>query len=135
MKKKDNTFIGYVTPNIFNGMRIPLTLQQKSISEYIGLMQGTYKLSQTELIIENEYTTLYSIINEAKKNSNIIMCSLFMLPKKINIRNEIFAIIKKKKINFFFVFEKYKLNYKNINDLELFISLFEAVKNTNYPFK
>jgi len=135
MKKRNNTFIGYVTPNIFNGMKIPLTLQHKSISEYIGLLKGVYKLSQTELIIENKYTTLFSIISEAKNNSNIIMCSLFMLPKEIDIRNEIFVIIKKKKINFFFVFEKFKLNYKNINDFELFISLFETVKNTNYPFK
>lgn len=133
--KKNNTFVGYVTPNIFNGMKIPLTLQHKSISEYINLLNGVYKLSQTELIIENNYTTLFSIINNLKKNSNIIMCSLFMLPENLNLRSIILKKIIKKKINLFFVFEKFILNYKNINELELFIKLFNAVKNNNYPLK
>ena len=133
--KKNNTFVGYVTPNIFNGMKIPLTLQHRSISEHINSLNGVYKLSQTELIIENNYTTLFSIINNLKKNSNIIMCSLFMLPENLNLRSIILKKIIEKKINLFFVFEKFIINYKNINELELFIKLFNAVKNNNYLLK
>ena len=133
--KKNNTFVGYVTPNIFNGMKIPLTLQHKSISEHVNSLNGVYKLSQTELIIENNYTTLFSIINNLKKNSNIIMCSLFMLPENLNLRSIILKKIIEKKINLFFVFEKFIINYKNINELELFIKLFNAVKNNNYTLK
>jgi len=133
--KKNNTFVGYVTPNIFNGMKIPLTLQHKSISDHVNSLNGVYKLSQTELIIENNYTTLFSIINNLKKNSNIIMCSLFMLPENLNLRSIILKKIIEKKINLFFVFEKFIINYKNINELELFIKLFNAVKNNNYTLK
>ncbi len=135
MAKKNNIFTGYVTPNIFNGMKIPLTLQHRAINEHVNLLKGVYKLSQTELIIKDAYTTLFSIINNSKNYSNIVMCSLFMLPNKADYRNEVLDIIKEKNINLYFVFEKFKMNHDNFHDLELFLKLFESVKTRNYPFK
>jgi sporadic carbohydrate cluster protein (TIGR04323 family) len=135
VRKKNKTFVGYVTPNIFNGMKVPLTLQHRAINDHINSLSGVYKLSQTELIIEEAYTTLFSILNNSKNYSNIIMCSLFMLPGNLKLRNEILNIIIKKKINLYFVFEKFVLNHRNINDFELFLKLFNSVKNPNYPFK
>ena len=135
MIKKNKIFVGYVTPNIFNGMKVPLTLQHRAINDQVNSLKGVYKLSQTELIIKEAYATLFSILNNSKNYSNIIMCSLFMLPDNLKLRNEILNIIIKKKINLYFVFEKFILNHSNINDLELFLKLFNTVKTSNYPFK
>lgn len=116
-------------------MKVPLTLQHRAINDHVNLLKGIYKLSQTESIIKEAYTTFFSILNNSKNYSNIIMCSLFMLPNNLKLRNEILKIIKKKKINLYFVFEKFTLNHHNVNDLKLFLKLFNSVKTSNYPFK
>lgn len=135
MQRKNNIFVGYVTPNEFNGMKIPLTLQHKTINEYVSSLKGIYKLSQTELIIKDAFTTLFSIIELSKPKSNIVMSSLFMLPESNNYRQEILKKIGKKKINLHFVFEKFKLNYQNMDELELFLDLFKIIKINQFPFK
>ena len=135
MQRKNNIFVGYVTPNEFNGMKIPLTLQHRAINEYVSSLKGVYKLSQTELVIKDAFTTLFSILELSNPKSNIVMCSLFMLPENNNFREEFLKKIKKKKINLHFVFEKFNLNSQNMSELELFLNLFKVVKINHFPFK
>ncbi len=132
-------FSGYVTARDFDGINLPITIQHNLMRKYCEDRNCTYKLAQTELVIKNSSFVLFSILKKLKKNDNLIMCSIFMLPGDEKQRSRILNFVKKKNIKLHFVFEDLIVkDQDSFFELENFVKLkkkidvFKPAKNIKF---
>ena len=71
---------GYVTHQSFKGMRMPATVQNLVMRDYITRRGAQLRLSVGEYLFENCFVQLYSMLRKLDEIEGIVMCSLFMLP-------------------------------------------------------
>jgi sporadic carbohydrate cluster protein (TIGR04323 family) len=71
---------GYVTHQSFKGMRMPATVQNLVMRDYITRAGAQLRLSVGEYYFDNCYVQLYSMLRKLDELEGIVMCSLFMLP-------------------------------------------------------
>lgn len=117
---KNKIFYGYVSPKEMNGMMIPITLQHQTLSNYCKNNNSIYGFPTGELVSENSYYQLFSLIKKLKKNSHIVMCSIYMLPSNKKVFNKIKSALFKKKIVTHCVLENFVLKKnEDINDLTM----------------
>lgn len=71
---------GYVTHQSFKGMRMPATVQNLVMRDYIARRGAQLRLSVGEYYFDNCFVQLYSMLRKLDGIEGIVMCSLFMLP-------------------------------------------------------
>src|SRR3546814_426349 len=71
---------GYVTHQSFKGMRMPATVQNLVMRDYITRRGAEVRLSVGEYFFDNCFVQLYSMLRRLDEIEGIVMCSLFMLP-------------------------------------------------------
>src|SRR3546814_17093047 len=71
---------GYVTHQSFKGMRMPATVQNLVMRDYITRRGAEVRLSVGEYFFDNCFVQLYSMLSRLDAIEGIVMCSLFMLP-------------------------------------------------------
>lgn len=126
---------GYVTVREFDGVNLPITVQHNLMRAYSENINAIYKLAQTELVVSNSSFVLFSILRRLKKNGNLIMCSIFMLPDNKKKRIKILNYVNNKKIKLHFVFENFVVkNEKTFFEVEQLLELKKLINN-NKPQK
>ncbi len=71
---------GYVTHQSCKGIRLPATVQNLVMRDYITRRGAQLRLSVGEYLFENCFIQLYSMLRKLDEIEGIVMCSLFMLP-------------------------------------------------------
>jgi sporadic carbohydrate cluster protein (TIGR04323 family) len=110
---KNNIFHGYLSPKELNGMMIPMTLQHLTLSNYCKKNNAIYSLPTGELVSQNSFFQLFSLLKKLKNKSHIIMCSMYMLPSSETKLQSFKKIITKKKIIIHCVLENFILKSEN----------------------
>jgi sporadic carbohydrate cluster protein (TIGR04323 family) len=80
-KANSRTLRGYVSHAEFGGFKMPATVQNLVMRDYVARNDYTFKLSVDEHSFENCYLQLYAVIDELAQVDGIVMCSAYMLPK------------------------------------------------------
>tara|TARA_B100001093_G_C26798397_1_gene1002242 strand:+ start:347 stop:760 length:414 start_codon:yes stop_codon:yes gene_type:complete len=105
---------GYVTVRNFNGFALPVPIQNKLLRYFCSENNFIYLLPQCEMVQEDNFCYLFSTINSLKKNSNIGMCSIKMLPNDKKKFDELFNKIVDKNITCHFIFENISANSEEL---------------------
>tara|TARA_Y100000992_G_scaffold292016_1_gene249038 strand:+ start:907 stop:1338 length:432 start_codon:yes stop_codon:yes gene_type:complete len=132
LNSKNRIFYGYVSPKEMNGMMIPITLQHQTLNNYCKNYNAVYGFPTGELIYENSYFQLLSLIKKIKRNSHIVMCSIYMLPINQKIFNKIKIEIFKKRIVIHCALENFILRKeKDAEDLTILKKLVKIADSTS----
>ena len=130
-KNIKKNLIGYVSNSEFNEKIIPIPFQNILLRNYCKENNFNYFLPYNETVFKNSSSQLITLINKLDKNTNIIACSIFMLPESENKIKKILKILISKKSYIFFLYEN--LYLKTLDDYESII--FEKkIKNLNKLF-
>jgi sporadic carbohydrate cluster protein (TIGR04323 family) len=96
---------GYVTSRDFSGARIPVPVQALVLRDYCARKNLLYKLHLNENIFPNSYLVLDSLIQNLDGFEGVLMCSLFMLPKRAARRRTLYDHIFRQGVTMHFVLE------------------------------
>ena len=88
---------GYVKNGQFGDYAMPVPFQNLILRDYAKKNGFIYVLPNNEICFENNYTIFNTLIQKLKKKSNIVCCSVFMLPNKKTEMKKMLNILKKKK--------------------------------------
>ena len=105
---------GYVFAREFGGAKVPIPMQSLALRDYCQRKGYIYKLHQGENIFPHSYLVLDGIINHLKDLEGLLMCSMFILPKRSSRRKEIYQKIFDQGASLHFVLEDTVL--RNFND-------------------
>tara|TARA_B100000575_G_scaffold292129_2_gene299740 strand:- start:480 stop:881 length:402 start_codon:yes stop_codon:yes gene_type:complete len=114
-----NTLQGYVTSRSFNGYSLPVPVQNKLLRYHSKEQELIYLLPQCELFIDNNYMSLFETLKNLKQNSNLGMCSMYMLPDNKEKFESVIKFIKDKNIIMHFIFENVVTNYESIQSFNI----------------
>jgi sporadic carbohydrate cluster protein (TIGR04323 family) len=114
MKEKEG-YRGYVTCREFGGLIIPVPVQSLLLRDYCQKKGFKYKLHLNENIFPQSYMVLEGIAENMADFEGLIMCSMYMLPKKATRREIIFKKIFKENASVHFVLEDIVI--KNLEEL------------------
>jgi sporadic carbohydrate cluster protein (TIGR04323 family) len=81
---------GYVVNTEFGGFRIPAPLQNLQLRDYAARNNLQFKLSVGEYSFPGCYLQLEGLYSQLHSLEGIGMCSLFMLPKSEERRNQLY---------------------------------------------
>jgi sporadic carbohydrate cluster protein (TIGR04323 family) len=115
MSKKKVGYRGYVTCREFGGLTIPVPIQSMLLREYCKKYNYIYKLHLNENIFPHSYMVLEGIVENLSDFEGLLMCSIFMLPKRASRREEIYNKILSENIAVHFVLED--MVCKNLSDV------------------
>ena len=96
---------GYVTSRGFGGAKIPVPLQSLALRDYCARHKLMYKLHVNENIFPRSYMVLEGMLHNLDGCQGIVMCSIFMLPKRPERRAKIFAEIFRQGLEIRFTME------------------------------
>ena len=96
---------GYVTHQSFKGMRMPATVQNLVMRDYITRKGAQIRLSVGEYFFDNCFVQLYSMLRKLDEIEGIVMCSLFMMPEDPGKRRWIYDRFLESGAALHFVFE------------------------------
>ena len=119
---------GYVTVRRFGGYALPVPMQNKLLRNYCEEKNFSYILPQCEMIQENNYTYLFHTLESMKKNGNLGMCSVNMLPNDIDKFEVAFEEIKSKNIVCHFLFEDKVVKHFDLKELHQEVNLSNLLK-------
>ena len=119
MKSYNNiNYISYVQNKPFGNYYIPARFQYLILRDYYNKLGKLFSLPQGEPVFSKTSIRLRTIVNKLKNFDNLILLSLFVLPKSRVLREEMVNTLVKKKINTHFIFENLiankKRDYNNI---------------------
>lgn len=81
---------GYVTHQSFKGLRMPATVQNLVMRDYVKGKGKTFRLSRGEYFFDGCFVQLYAMLRDLDQIEGIVMCSLFMLPEQPEKRRAIY---------------------------------------------
>jgi sporadic carbohydrate cluster protein (TIGR04323 family) len=105
MTRVRSGYRGYVTSRGFGGARIPVAVQALVLRDYCARKDLLYKLHVNENIFPNSYLVLDSLIQNLDGLEGVLMCSLFMLPKRAARRRALYEHIFRQGVTMHFVLE------------------------------
>lgn len=117
MLDKKEGYRGYVTCREFGGLTIPVPVQSQILREYCLRKGYIYKLHLNENIFPKSYMVLEGIIQNLNEFEGLLMCSIFMLPKKSSRRRIIYQKVFEQKIGIHFVLEDVVI--KTFDDVQI----------------
>ena len=84
---------GYVTSRAFGGASIPVPVQSLVLRDYCVRKGYVYKLHLNENIFPHSYLVLEGIVRDLSAFEGVLMCSMYMLPKRAARRERIYRAI------------------------------------------
>jgi sporadic carbohydrate cluster protein (TIGR04323 family) len=114
MSKKREGYRGYVTCREFGGLTIPVPVQSMLLREYCQKHNYIYKLHLNENIFPHSYMVLEGIVENLSDFEGLLMCSIFMMPKRASRREKIYNKIFSENLSVHFVIED--IVCKNLSD-------------------
>lgn len=126
---------GYAWNKSFGPYSLPVKFQNQLCKLYSNQNSYIYAPAQGEPIISSVFQ-LKSMLNEIKKNEEIVMLSMYMLPKVKNERKKIYNIVLKKKTKLHFVIEnKIFSGTGSETEFENYFNYLNFIKDSNFLFK
>ena len=128
---KDN-FISYITTRKIGHYLIPPPLQIMLIRKYCQSNNILFSLPVEELIFENCFIELQSIINSNSIIDGIIMPSIFLLPNTSEKRKYYYKKFEERKIQLHFILESIIIDWgeNSISEVETIILLNNLIDNS-----
>ena len=87
-------FRGYCVHQSFNGLRVPVPLQNMLLRDFLARKGLMFKLSVNELDFPGCYVQLMSLLDQLAELQGIVMGSLFMLPADAAARQQIYRRVQ-----------------------------------------
>jgi sporadic carbohydrate cluster protein (TIGR04323 family) len=84
---------GYVTSREFGGLRIPVPVQSLVLRDYCVRKGYVYKLHVNENVFPHSYLVLEGMVRSLAEYEGILMCSMYMLPRRASRREAIYRTI------------------------------------------
>jgi sporadic carbohydrate cluster protein (TIGR04323 family) len=97
---------GYVTSRDFGGARIPVPVQALVLRDYCARKELLYKLHVNENIFPSSYLVLESLVRNLEGLEGVLMCSMYMLPKRKARRQAIYEHIFRQGLTMHLVLEE-----------------------------
>jgi sporadic carbohydrate cluster protein (TIGR04323 family) len=97
---------GYVTSREFGGARIPVPVQALVLRDYCARKELLYKLHVNENVFPNSYLVLDSLVSNLDGLEGVLMCSMYMLPKRAARRQALYDHIFRQGVSMHFVLEE-----------------------------
>ena len=113
---------GYCVHQPFNGLRVPVPLQNIVLRDFLNRKGLMFKLSVNELDFPNSYVQLFSLLDQLDVLEGLVMTSIFMLPSDAIIRQKIYRRIQDTHSIIYFVIENMAL--KDVDDAQKIEDLF-----------
>ncbi len=98
---------------------IPTGIQSKLLRNYCKDTNCKYKLHLGEFNLRDSTIQLYQIINNSKNINGIVTCSITFLPNDLKKIISLFKLIKKKKLEFHFVFDEIIFKKQNVKNFSI----------------
>jgi sporadic carbohydrate cluster protein (TIGR04323 family) len=98
---------GYVTSREFGGARIPVPVQALVLRDYCARKELLYKLHVNENVFPNSYLVLDSLVGNLDGLEGVLMCSMYMLPKRAARRQALYEHIFRQGVSMHFVLEEF----------------------------
>ena len=131
MKKK--RVRGYISSRKIKGQLIPQKVQNLVIRDYCKNKNLLYLLSSVEYKMKNSYTILMDLINNMQSYDAIVAYSVFQLPEKDSVREQLLKRILKKNKRFYFAVEEIK--FSKANDIKTINKLWKIKKKLPFCYK
>jgi sporadic carbohydrate cluster protein (TIGR04323 family) len=96
-QKPERKLLGYVSNSEFGGHKVPAPLQSLQLRDYAAKNNFIFTLPAGEYSFPGCYLQLEMLVGMLKPGEGLAMCSMFMLPKKRERRQEIIGKIISKK--------------------------------------
>lgn len=96
---------GYVTSREFGGACIPVPVQSLVLRDYCVRKGYVYKLHLNENMFPHSYLVLEGIVRDLSAFEGVLMCSMYMLPKRAARRAAIYQAIFDQGATLHFVLE------------------------------
>lgn len=119
-------FRGYCAHQPFNGLRIPVPVQNVLLRDFCNRNGMMFKLSVNELDFPGSYVQLLGLLGEIEALEGIVMASFFMLPSKAEERQKVFDTVLNAGAEMHFIIENQKLASRE--DAERIEDLFRMAK-------
>ena len=127
---------GYVTSRPFGGYAIPVPVQSLVLRDYCQRSGYVYVLPVNENIFPHSYLVLEGMIQELARYEGVVMCSIHMLPKRLERRRRILQMILEQGCTLHIVLEGIVLkSHEELARLEELIALSQVAANLPSPAK
>lgn len=117
---------GYCVHQPFNGLRVPVPLQNIVLRDFLNRKGLMFKLSVNELDFSNSHVQLFSLLDQLDVLEGLVMTSIFMLPSDAIIRQKIYRRIQDTHSILYFVIENMAL--KDTGDAQEIEDLFNMTR-------
>ena len=117
---------GYCVHQPFNGLRVPVPLQNIVLRDFLNRKGLMFKLSVNELDFPNSHVQLFSLLDQLDVLEGLVMTSIFMLPSDAIIRQKIYRRIQDTHSIIYFVIENMAL--KDVDDAQKIEDLFSMTR-------
>ena len=123
---KREGFRGYSVHQPFNGLRVPVPVQNLLLRDYAARNQLIFKLSVNELDFPKCDVQLFGLLAELNQLEGILMASCFMLPSNNEARQRVYQQVLAAGAEVHFIMENGLL--KSVADAERIEELFRMVR-------
>ena len=103
-------FRGYCVHQPFNGLRVPVPLQNMLLRDFLARKHLMFKLSVNELDFPGCHVQLRGLLDQLADLEGIVMASLFMLPADAAARREVYTRVQAAGATVHFVMENIALS-------------------------
>ena len=124
---------GYIFSRQFLGERAPQHVQNIVIRDFCNKNSIQYLLSASEYKMKNSYTILMDLINNMQSYDAIVAYSVFQLPEKDSVREQLLKRILKKNKRFYFAVEEIK--FSKANDIKTKNKFWKIKKKLPFCYK
>ncbi len=124
---------GYIFSRQFLGERAPQHVQNIVIRDFCNKNSIQYLLSASEYKMKNSYTILMDLIKNMQSYDAIVAYSVFQLPEKDSVREQLLRRVLKKNKRFYFAVEEIK--FSKANDIKTINKLWKIKKKLPFCYK
>jgi sporadic carbohydrate cluster protein (TIGR04323 family) len=123
-------FRGYVSSREFGGARMPVPTQVLVLRDYCRRKDLLYKLHLNENCFPHSYLVLESLVRNLDGFEGLLMCSMFMLPRRPERRAAIYEDFFRQGIELHLVMEeKIVRRPEDVGAVEEILSVYETLRH------
>lgn len=125
---------GYVTSRKFGGYSIPVPLQSLALRDYCARKGMLYVLPVNENMFPHSYMVLEGLIENLAGYEGVLMCSMHMLPQRIERRQHIYSRLLEQNCSLHLVLEDLVIaGASDIDKIEELIRFSQLASQTTIP--
>lgn len=125
---------GYVTSRKFGGYSIPVPLQSLALRDYCARKGMLYVLPVNENMFPHSYMVLEGLIEDMAAFEGVLMCSMHMLPQRLDRRRHIYKRLLDQNCSLHLVLEDLVITRESdINKIEELIRFSQLASQATIP--